>query len=612
MKIHLIGCALTTITTENNETLMDALVRHRLPVQNICNGKGTCGKCKVRLTDTVSAPTERDRVHLNETELSSGIRLACSVTPKEGMTIELNFVESHDRKEAALQGLKAVSLDPGIEKVFVTLGEPTLADERGDWDRIEDELNNVTGRNFVNSSLYILEKTAEVIRANNYSLTATVTDREILEIEAGDTRTGLFGAAVDIGTTSVAIALIDLILGTVIKVVSTENQQTAYGADVISRISYANESKENAKTLQYTIQRTINSLLEELNQKTNVPLSEILKITIVGNTTMHHLCTGLEVSHLAVFPFVPVCNRPLEFSARELGLDLNPQAKVFFFPNIGSFVGGDTVGAIIGAPEVLEPGNHLLIDLGTNCELFLKTDHKMMACSTAAGPAFEGAGITHGMRAKKGAIESVTLSSRGVNLQVIGNQTPIGICGSGLIEGIDEMRQAGVINKQGKIGDHEKISTLPEELQRRIRATGKGNEFVLAYGLDQGRDITISQKDVGELQLAKGAVCAGIKTLVEMAGLSVSKLDSVILSGTFATYLKAGNILNIGLVPNVPPEKIKTVGNAAHVGAIRALLNQHELAESVNLYRKILHIELGGSVTFSNYFMNSMYLERLN
>jgi uncharacterized 2Fe-2S/4Fe-4S cluster protein (DUF4445 family) len=594
-----------------DETLMEALVRHRLSVQNVCNGRGTCGKCKVRIIEMVPSPTERDLKHLNETELSAGIRLACAVTPEKGMTIDLDLVDNLDRKEAALMGLKTNTLDPGVEKVLLTLCKPTLSDERGDWDRIVDELINATGKNIVDTSLNVIGKASEVLRADNYSMTATVTDCEILDIEAGDTRSRLFGAAVDIGTTSVAVALVDLLQGTLLKVVSTENQQVAYGADVISRISFANESRRNAVSLQDAIRRTINQLLQELKLETGVSLTEIVKMTVVGNTTMHHLFTGLDVSHLAVAPFVSVCNRPLERSAHELNLEINPQAKVCLFPNIGSFVGGDTLAAVIGAPEVLKPGNHLLIDLGTNCELFLKTNDAMVACSTAAGPAFEGAGITNGMRARKGAIESIRLSELGVTCRVIGDQTPIGICGSGLIEGIDEMRRTGVINAQGRIGDAEGISTLPVELQRRIRGTEKGNEFVLAWGSDGGRDITLTQKDIASFQYAKGAVCAGIKTLVEMAELSVSDLDSVILSGTFATYLNAENILNIGLVPNIPPERIKAVGNAAHMGAIRALVDHHELALAEDLYRKINHIELGGSAAFSDYFMESMYLERL-
>ena len=270
------------------------------------------------------------------------------------------------------------------------------------------------------------------------------------------------------------------------------------------------------------------------------------------------------------------------------------------------------MGAIVGAPEVLGEGNHLLIDLGTNCELFLKTENTMIACSTAAGPAFEGAGIAHGMRAKQGAIEGVTITDDGVTFEVIGRHKPVGICGSGLIEGIDEMRKSGVVNKQGKLYDPEKGEGLSLELANRIRKGEKGREFVLAYGTDQGIDVTLSQKDISEMQLAKGAVCAGIKTLVEMADITVPELDSVILSGTFATYLKANNILNIGLVPDISPDKIKSVGNAAHVGAIRALLNYQELTKAKELYLKIRHVELGGNSTFSSYFMNSMYLERLS
>src|SRR5680860_219051 len=600
------------IIPEAQETLMEALIRYHLPVQNVCNGKGTCGKCKVRMTGYVSPPSEHDIKHLNNIELKAGFRLACTVQPKEGMVIELNFVESQDRKVSALQEMKTTTLDPGIEKVFIQSSEPTLTDERGDWDRIVDALSIITDRSYDKTSLYILGKVPDILRADKFALTVTVSEDKILEIESGDTTKRLYGVAVDVGTTSVAVALIDLNKGNILKVVSTENEQTAYGADVISRISFAMESQESAMALRVAIRRTINHLLEELEVQTNVGKNEIFKMTIVGNTTMHHLFLGLDASHLAVSPFVSVCNKPLEFSAMGLGLELNSQARILLLPNIGSFVGADTVGAIVGAPEVLGQGNHLLIDLGTNCELFLKTENTMMACSTAAGPAFEGAGIAHGMRAKQGAIEGVTITEGGVVCQVIGEQEPIGICGSGLIEAIDEMRKSGVINKQGKIADPEKALTLSNELRKRIRPIEKGREFVLAYGSGQGKDITLSQKDIGELQLAKGAVCAGIKTLVEMAGITVPELDSVTLSGTFATYLKAHNILNIGLVPDISEDRIKIVGNAAHVGAILALLDHQEVAMAGELYRNISHVELGGSTTFSNYFMNSMYLERLS
>lgn len=600
------------ISAEKNESLMEALTRNQLPVDNVCNGRGTCGKCKVRIIGNLPDPSSQDLKHLTEVELQAGFRLACTVVPQEGMSVELNFVESQDRKESALLGLKIAALAPRVEKICLTIDKPSLQDERGDWDRVVDALSAFTRKTYHQPSLYVLRKVTQVMRAEDYVLTLTIFDDEIIEIESGDTAKRLYGVGVDIGTTSVGAALYDLISGDLLKVVSVENEQTAYGADVISRISFAKENQENAKALRKAAERTVNHLLKELESKTDVKKHEIVKMTIVGNTTMHHLLLGLNVAHLAVSPFVSASNVPLEFFAQDLGMDINPQARVFLLPNIGSFVGADTMGAIVGAPQVLEPGNHLLIDLGTNCELFLKTDKTMLACSTAAGPAFEGAGITYGMRAKQGAIEGITITEKGVECKVIGEQEAIGICGSGLIEGIDEMIRSGVINKQGKIAVPETAAELSPELKKRIRTSDKSREFILAYGSEHRSDVTINQKDIGELQLAKGAVCAGIKTLAKMSGITVADLDSIILSGTFATYLKAENILNIGLVPDIPSEKIKMVGNAAHVGAIRTLLDYHELEMAEELYRKISHIELGGSATFSNYFMNSLYLERLS
>ncbi|WP_407309516.1 ASKHA domain-containing protein [Desulfosporosinus sp. SB140] len=600
------------IITLENETLMQVVIRHHFLVNNICNGQGTCGKCKVRILSCVPQPNERDLKHLNECEINNGVRLACTVIPQEGMIVELDFMVSQDRKEGIHLGMKLKALNPGVRKIFINPSKPTLADERGDWDRIVDELCKVTGKPHGGVSLNILSKVPEILRTSEYALTVAVYKDRILDVEAGDTTQRLYGVAVDIGTTSVAVALVDLNKGEIVKVASTENEQTAYGADVISRITYAGESPENALNLRAAVRRTINKLLEELTVHSEVNKKEILKMTIVGNTTMQHLLLGFDVSHLAVSPFVSVCNRFLEFKAEDLEIDLNPNARIFLLPNIGGFVGSDTLGAILGAPIVLDPGNHLLVDLGTNCELFLKTEQTMMACSTAAGPAFEGAGITHGMRAKQGAIESVSLMEVGtVNYQVIGEQEASGICGSGLIEGIDELRKVEILTKQGKFVDPEKTE-LPPEFRKRIIMGEKGREFVFNYRPDQEPNVTLSQRDIGQLQLAKGAVCAGIKTLVEMSGITLQDLDTVILSGTFASYLKAHNIINIGLVPDVLPEKIKMVGNAAHVGALLALLDQHELERAKELYSNIKHVELGGSAKFSNYFMSSMYLERQN
>lgn len=600
------------LETATDESLMAALARNQVPVQNICNGKGTCGKCKVRIVMGVPAPTSAEIKHLTEAELAKGIRLACMVKPQKDMEIEIDLSEAYDRKEAALLTMLNEELNPGLKKIFLQIPKPSLADERGDWDRLADELAKAYNEKFM-PNLKVLEKLPGVLRTKDFSVTATLWGNQVIEVEAGDTSKTLYGLAVDIGTTSVAAALVDLLSAKVVKVVSSENGQTIYGADVISRIAYAGESPDKHLQLREAVRETVNTLIENLVSLSRIKTEDIYKITFVANTTMNHLFLGLDVSHLAVSPFVSAYNSLLEFSAHELGLRINPQARVLMLPNIGSFVGADTVGAVMGAQEVLGAGNHLLIDLGTNCELFLKTANMMMACSTAAGPAFEGAGITQGMRAKPGAIEGVEITEHGVEIKVIGEQKPVGICGSGLIEGIEQMKRAGIINKQGTIADPAKNNSLSPELKARIRPGDKnGREFVLAYGGDPGTDVVLNQKDIGELQLAKGAVCAGIKTIVGMAGISLQELDSVVLAGTFATYLNPQSILEIGLVPNIEPGKIKTVGNAAHGGAMRALINQDEFSKAGQLAARIQHIELGGNKTFTTNYMKSMYIEPTN
>lgn len=593
------------------ESLLAALVRCQLPVPNVCNGKGTCGKCKVRITSGVSAPTQAELKHLSGQEIDEGIRLACAVKPQEGMEIELESGVTYDRKEAVLRNMMQTELNPGLEKILLRISAPSLADERGDWDRVVDEIAGKRPHASIHADLSLLEKLPQVLRTKNFKATVTLWENEVLDVEAGDTTQSIFGVALDIGTTSVAAALVDLKRGTVLKTVSSENGQTAYGADVISRISYANESPEQRRQLRDRVRETVNALVGKLTEAEGITADSIYTMTVVANTTMNHLFLGLDVSCLAVSPFVSASNSPLSFAAAELGIKINPRGKILLFPNIASFVGGDTVGAVVGAPEVLAEGTHLLIDLGTNCELFLKTSEAMYACSTAAGPAFEGAGITQGMRAKPGAIEGVAITDQGVEIEVIGEQAAVGICGSGLVEAIEQMKLAGIINKQGTIVDPAKNTALNAPLRERIRPGGKdGREFVLAFGGADGVDVVLNQKDIGELQLAKGAVCAGIKTLLSQAGLTLQDLDSVVLAGTFASYLNARSILEIGLVPDISPERIRAVGNSAHVGAVRALLNHEEYKQAGLLAKEIKHIELGGNKTFTSFFMKSMYIER--
>jgi uncharacterized 2Fe-2S/4Fe-4S cluster protein (DUF4445 family) len=601
-----------SIVVAAGDNLMTALLRNNGGMTNICNGKGTCGKCKVRIVSAIPEATEVEYQKLSERELADGVRLACQVTPGDGMKVVLDLGGSIERKEELLGGTEGISdFDAGLRRVFVCVPQPSLQDERADWDRLRQELQRKCLHNQITIGLPELKTLTDVIRAADFKVTAVLWGQQVLAIRPGEWQDPLYGIAIDIGTTNVAGALYDLETGRLVRVIAAENGQTKFGADVVSRIEFANSGQEKQELLKQAVTTTINGIVAKLCAVAEIDSNDIFKVVIVGNTTMHHLFLGLDVSKLALSPFVSACNLSLELTAKEVGLAINPQSRIIMFPNIGGFVGGDTLGAVLGGAELLQNGIHLLVDIGTNCELYLQAGNRMWACSTAAGPAFEGAGITYGMRAQPGAIERVTMDGQGVEIKVIGNDKAIGICGSGLMDAVSQMRQSGVITGQGKIVDpfDSKVALkLAPALKSRIRNGKQGREFVLAYN-SGSEDIALTQQDISQLQLAKGAICAGIRTMLDIAEVTVENLESVILAGTFAAHLNLASILAIGMIPNMSVDKLKIAGNAAHTGAVKALLNQQVFEGLQNRANNICHVELGGSSIFSQYFMESMYIE---
>jgi uncharacterized 2Fe-2S/4Fe-4S cluster protein (DUF4445 family) len=601
-----------SLVVTEGENLMSALLRGNYPVTNICNGRGTCGKCKVRIISAAPEPSVVEYEKLSAGELATGIRLACQVEPRPGMALVCGDSGTVDRKAGLLFAPEQANSEYcGLRQVQVELDRPTLADERGDRERLLAKLQETGLPANLTIGLTQLKTLSSILRQEKFAVTAVLWDQHILAVLPGKEKVPVYGAAIDIGTTNIAVALYDLESGKRVQLAAAENGQTRYGADVISRIDFANKGSDNRVLLQEAVAGTINRLVEDVCKAAGIDSSQIYKATVVGNTTMHHLFLGLDVSYLALSPFVSVCNTALELTAGEVGLALQPQAKVVLFPNVGGFVGGDTLGAVLGSEELLAKGRHLLIDIGTNCELYLQDGANMWACSTAAGPAFEGAGINYGMRAQPGAIERVLIDEQGVTLSVIGGGTATGICGSGLIEAVQQMARAGIISRSGMISnpnDPAVQDQLAPELISRIRDGEQKREFVLAYGPD-GNDVVLTQRDISQLQLAKGAVCAGIRTLLDISGLSIDDLDSIVLAGTFATHLNLASTVDIGLIPELSLHKLKTAGNAAHAGAVKALLDQRTFAGLQQQAGNIRHVELGGSATFSNYFMESMYIE---
>ncbi len=415
--------------------------------------------------------------------------------------------------------------------------------------------------------------------------------------------------AFDIGTTTIAGSLIDLKKAEVLAVAAITNPQNAYGADVISRITHASESRENLQQLQDKVIEAANSIIKDLLKQTKVARDRIYEVTAVGNTTMSHLFMGVDPTYLAPAPFVPAYSRALEVEASALGLNINPAGRVIFLPNIAGYVGSDTVGVILATDMDKRTENCAAIDIGTNGELVLAANGRLMACSTAAGPAFEGAQIKHGMRAASGAIELVNYEDGEIKLSMIDDAPACGICGSGLIDSIAALVNAGLIESSGRfVNPEDNPEKVPEQFKDRLRKGTNGYEFVLvaAEDSDTGEDIVLSQGDVRELQLAKGAIYAGLMILLKEAGISKDDLDQILLAGAFGNYVRKESALTIGLLPQLPPEKIIAVGNAAGDGARMALASKSVRDRAKALPEKVEHLELSTRMDFQDIFVDAM------
>jgi uncharacterized 2Fe-2S/4Fe-4S cluster protein (DUF4445 family) len=417
-----------------------------------------------------------------------------------------------------------------------------------------------------------------------------------------------YGVAFDIGTTTVVGMLWDLNKVRLVDVIALTNPQSAYGADVISRITYSMIDADHLKLLMDKIRECLNKIITEFTLRHPVDPQNIKKATVVGNTTMSHLFLGMDPSSLARAPFEPAFHGPVEKTAAELGLLMDPSASVHLLPNIAGHVGSDIVGVLLASEIKKLPGSRIVIDIGTNGEIVLAHDGRMMVCSTAAGPAFEGARIYQGMRAASGSIESVRIENGDVSVKVIDNAEPIGICGSGLIDAVAQMLDAGLINYKGSILTEEQAAAggMSPDLAKRLRKGENGNEFVLVWK-EHGEDMIITQKDIREVQLAKGAVYAGIVVLMQCLGVEIPQLEQIMLAGAFGSYINKRSILRIGMVPDVTENRITHIGNAAGVGACMALLSEDERQQATLQSNEAEHVELALHPDFEREYINAMY-----
>ena len=588
-------------------SLLEALDQAGLYIEGDCAGKGTCGKCRVKIIKgDLDEPTAAELKHLSEKERQQGWVLACQRSAKGDLVVEIPLQkDAHSRKTSLKGGVEHYHSDPAVKKTFVQLTKPKVGDQLADLNRLTAALS------FSDPTIKPreLRNLPALLRKNNFEVTAATSGGRLLAVEAGDTTEDLFGLAFDIGTTTIVGSLLNLNNAKVLAVSALTNPQNIYGADVISRINHAASAPEGLKQLQEKVIGAVNEIVHSLARKTGIAPHRIYEIVAVGNTTMSHLFMGVDPTYLAPAPFVPAYSRALNVEAAALGIAINPAARVIFLPNIAGYVGSDTVGAILAADLDLPGDNCAIVDIGTNGELVLRAKGKLIACSTAAGPAFEGAEIKQGMRAAAGAIELIDYQDEELAIAVIDDQPACGICGSGLIDAASALLDAGLVEPSGRfINPEDQKGKLPAHLLKRLRKTGSGYEFVLVSKETSGtgEDIVLTQGDLRELQLAKGAIHAGLMILLKEAGISTGELDRVLLAGAFGNYVRQQSALGIGLLPKLPLEKIIAIGNAAGDGAKIALASKAARQRAEKFSETVSYIELSTRLDFQEIFIDSL------
>jgi uncharacterized 2Fe-2S/4Fe-4S cluster protein (DUF4445 family) len=584
-----------TVSAAAGTLLRDTLQSAGVLLDYPCGGKGTCRQCRV----TVEPAPEAGKGRLKESEWAGGIRLACQLPVTEDCTVTI--AEEKLSTKAWKQGLRdtdiATSIGGGsMRRIRIPLPAPTLEDQRADWERLAAGLaeHGITAEAPDAPSL---EKLSGILRKSGWVAEALCEEDTFLWLDGGaDGRS--FGFAVDLGTTTVDIALLDLESGTRLARKAYLNGQVAFGADVISR---AQSFHDDRGPVREAVLRTIGEGARQILAECAVSAADVVKTVIVGNPIMIHILNGIDPYELTRVPYVPVAARSLRSSPRSYGWSFQENGYVETLPLISAYVGADTIGMIVALDLEQEKKTTLSIDIGTNGEMVLARGGEMLATSTAAGPAFEGAQISCGMRALPGAVYDVSIAEDGaLSLQVVGAAAPKGICGTGLIAGIAQLLERGAIDATGRIVDPEEIAAPA----LRPRVFSLGNETAVA--LSDDRSVHISQNDIRKLQLAKGAVRTGVETLLEVSGVPVEKLDALRLAGNFGAGLDARAAMRIGLIPTMDLARVEVVGNAALRGAIMVLLSRECWRKSQSAARNARFIELGGKPEFQARFMESM------
>ena len=583
-------------------SVFDAASWNGLAIDSTCGGHGTCKKCKIQVVEGDVPISRLDIRAFTPDQLNDGWRLACVARANSNLKIDVPPLAT--RPKAATVGVgRQVILRPGIQKRYVELTEPTLHDQRTDLDRIRDAMSDLE----FEADLAVLRTLPTVLRKSNYQVTAVVVDEKLIAIEPGDTSEQNYAVGIDLGTTTVVATLLDLVTGTPMAVKSMLNKQQPFGADVISRISATMMDPLAAGLMQKAALDTFNELLEEVCVEAKINKNQIYSTSIAGNATMVQLLLGVDPEPVGVAPFITASQRWPIMTAAEIGIDILPTARCYIFPSFGAYVGGDIVAGVLATGMDRDKRTRLLIDVGTNCEIVLSNGETILSTAAPAGPAFEAASIACGMRAADGAIEVVQIKDGELVLGVIGDATPIGLCGSGLVDAVYALHKVGLLDDSGRFATDEKAIEITPKIADRLVTREGGDRVFNLYG-EGDSAVYLSQRDVRELQFAKASIATGWRLLLEELNLKDDDVQQVLLAGSFGSYLSPASAIGIGLVPKLPVMRIVSAGNVAGEGAKMVLLSDTERHGADALLEEVKYVELSDRSDFQEKFFVELAL----
>jgi uncharacterized 2Fe-2S/4Fe-4S cluster protein (DUF4445 family) len=593
---------------EEGINFRDAALELGLIIESSCAGIGTCAKCTVIVQEGASPPTKVEELVLTPKEIAKGKRLSCQALLQGDSVCVIPQESQLFGDQIITEGASgAFPLNPDIRKLFIKLRPPQSGEKYFDFERLLAALQDNYDEK-IQYDLHVARKIATFLRNNDFELTAVLDQNNLLSVEPRDTSNLLYGVAVDIGTTSIATKLLNITSGETVAVSAALNPQITYGADVISRISYVVEHKGGLELQHRLAVKQINTLIAKLCADAEIQQENIYKITVAGNTVMQHFLLNIDPRNLAYSPYTPVFQGPATIGAKEIGININEYGVLYTIPNLACFVGSDMTAVLTVLDLEEKEDIQLTVDIGTNGEIALGSKNKLLCTSSPAGPAWEGAYITWGMRAARGAIERAEIVDGDLTFRTIGDANPIGICGSGLLDMVSEFLRNNIIDKTGRILSGEEInSTVGNKLKSRIISQENGANHIAIARIDQDKHIMLKQKDIREVQLAKSTIAAGIKILMKELQIEAEDIANIYIAGAFGNHVRGKDAIDIGLIPKIPEDRIKFIGNAALSGAEAILLSKQARKKAEHIANIIDYVEISDRSDFQEHFVGSMH-----